>query len=250
MFDILPDDVLARVFSCVADITPAMVSLLELTSKQNQHMAKTFLWRVLCERLHIGAPVAGSSETTSTFDVNRWKNALRRRWGDPNAPSWLKAPAVGSGGGVGGGHQMVSLPSYACMSSLVSGGWPPKVIGGDEAGRLHRYDMSACRFGDHAECTNGVRTLRPLEEHDQTVCCIVLHQGIDRLYSGDEEGVIVAWKLSTGEHLRTMNGHTQAVRALATYHNCLISGSDDRTVRVWDSRGELVDMLLGKVIQV
>ena len=50
---------------------------------------------------------------------------------------------------------------------------------------------------------------------------------------GCGSGAIGIWELSTGECVRTLHGHTQAVSALAVHGNYMMSASMDKTVRVW-----------------
>ena len=43
------------------------------------------------------------------------------------------------------------------------------------------------------------------------------------------------WNLETLQRMKTLTGHTDAVRALAVADNRLFSGSYDGTVKVWDT---------------
>ncbi|KAF3183917.1 hypothetical protein TWF788_005390 [Orbilia oligospora] len=59
---------------------------------------------------------------------------------------------------------------------------------------------------------------------------------------------IKMWNTETGELIRSLNGHTDTVNAIAFALNSsgiLASGSDDRTVRLWDTDGTLRRTLEG-----
>jgi WD40 repeat protein len=71
------------------------------------------------------------------------------------------------------------------------------------------------------------------------------------LATGDREGAVRVWDPATGALLRTLTGHTAAVRwgsfAQLGGRVVLATGGDDGTVRVWDPiRGSLVRALLGQ----
>ena len=41
--------------------------------------------------------------------------------------------------------------------------------------------------------------------------------------------------MSTGKHRHTINGHENIVRSVVATNNTLISASDDKTIKVWDT---------------
>ena len=58
--------------------------------------------------------------------------------------------------------------------------------------------------------------------------------------------LLQVWDLNTLQRLRTLTGHTDAVRALAVAEGRLFSGSYDSTVRVWDESSlSLLEILKG-----
>jgi len=62
-------------------------------------------------------------------------------------------------------------------------------------------------------------------------------EGSRELYVGYGNGDIVEWDPDTGEHRRELKGHTQEVKTLSfrqDYELQLASGSQDRTVRLWN----------------
>jgi len=60
----------------------------------------------------------------------------------------------------------------------------------------------------------------------------------DYICSGSTDWNIKVWSASTGQHLSTLSGHTALVRALSFNPRTgrLISGSYDKTVKMWDIR--------------
>lgn len=49
------------------------------------------------------------------------------------------------------------------------------------------------------------------------------------------DATVQVWNLETLQRMKTLTGHTDAVRALAVADNRLFSGSYDGTVKVWDT---------------
>jgi F-box and WD-40 domain protein CDC4 len=56
----------------------------------------------------------------------------------------------------------------------------------------------------------------------------------DRVISGSDDSTINIYETRTGRLLHTLHGHDGGVWALQYLDNILVSGSTDRTVRVWD----------------
>lgn len=57
-----------------------------------------------------------------------------------------------------------------------------------------------------------------------------------RAVSGSSDKTLRVWDLKSGQAVRTLNGHTGSVNAVALTPDGLraVLGSDDETVRVWD----------------
>ncbi|KAI7174154.1 WD40 repeat-like protein, partial [Hortaea werneckii] len=76
--------------------------------------------------------------------------------------------------------------------------------------------------------------LRTLSGHHNSVRAIAAHG--DTLISGSYDCTVRVWKISTGELLHRLQGHTQKVYSVVLDHErgrC-ISGSMDNLVKVWD----------------
>ncbi|OQV03310.1 WD domain-containing protein [Cladophialophora immunda] len=76
--------------------------------------------------------------------------------------------------------------------------------------------------------------LRTLSGHQHSVRAIAAHA--DTLVSGSYDCTVRVWKISTGETIHRLQGHTQKVYSVVLDHerNRCISGSMDNMVRIWD----------------
>ncbi|MBK8454291.1 MAG: caspase family protein [Thiofilum sp.] len=69
--------------------------------------------------------------------------------------------------------------------------------------------------------------------------------------SGSDDGIIKLWNAHTGELLKTLQGHTEAIRDIlfSPDGKAIFSSSSDKTIKVWDSeRGIALYTLQGKII--
>ncbi|KIX04222.1 uncharacterized protein Z518_07776 [Rhinocladiella mackenziei CBS 650.93] len=84
---------------------------------------------------------------------------------------------------------------------------------------------------DVDDCPYFVRTLTG---HQHSVRAIAAHA--DTLVSGSYDCTVRVWKISTGETIYRLQGHTQKVYSVVLDHarNRCISGSMDNMVRIWD----------------
>lgn len=81
-----------------------------------------------------------------------------------------------------------------------------------------------------ADCPYFVRTLTG---HTHSVRAIAAHQ--DTLVSGSYDNTVRVWKISTGETIHKLQGHTMKVYSVVLDHkrNRCISGSMDTFVKIW-----------------
>lgn len=82
-----------------------------------------------------------------------------------------------------------------------------------------------------ADCPFFIRTLTG---HSHSVRAIAAHG--DTLVSGSYDSTVRVWRISTGESLHILQGHTQKVYSVVLDHtrNRAISGSMDSMVKIWD----------------
>ena len=89
-------------------------------------------------------------------------------------------------------------------------------------------------------------TIEELPKHTDEISCHALNYPDSLLATGSYDKSIILWKLTTGEYLRTLLGHTRRVKSLVFSNDgvLLASGSDERTIIVWDvETGSLVHKL-------
>jgi len=106
---------------------------------------------------------------------------------------------------------------------------------GDGKGEIRLWNVQS------KECTQVLST-----EHTERIWSLKFNFSGEILVSGGNDQSIHIFRALTGQRLRTLQGHTNSVRALSLLKgtNYLISGSNDKTVRIWDiETGELLRTL-------
>jgi len=81
-----------------------------------------------------------------------------------------------------------------------------------------------------------------------SVLCVAFDPTEQWLASGDTNGEIRLWNVSTGQLHQTLTGHSSWVRSLAFHptHPWLVSASNDHTLKVWDwQTGQYLHTLTG-----
>ncbi|WVW79437.1 hypothetical protein I302_101406 [Kwoniella bestiolae CBS 10118] len=92
---------------------------------------------------------------------------------------------------------------------------------------------------------------RLLRGHTDGVMCLQYHTALTNpsypvLITGSYDRSVRVWNLDTGEEVRTLTGHTRAVRALQFDQMLLFTGAMDGTVRMWNWRaGECLRVMDG-----
>jgi F-box and WD-40 domain protein 1/11 len=112
---------------------------------------------------------------------------------------------------------VATLMEHSARVSCVDVGEEAIATGSDDATvRLWPRDGGASR-----------RTLA----HPRALCAVRM-QG-DVLATGGLDAVVRIFALSTGQLVRELRGHKGSVQSLALGGSVLVSGSDDRTIKVW-----------------
>jgi WD40 repeat protein len=73
-----------------------------------------------------------------------------------------------------------------------------------------------------------------LKGHTHDVNSVALSSDGQLLISGSRDRTIKVWNWETKREVFTLIGHQDAVTSIATMGNILISVSDDNTLKVWD----------------
>lgn len=84
-------------------------------------------------------------------------------------------------------------------------------------------------------------TARTLQGHTDGVMCLqfsetMSHPSFPILITGSYDRTARVWNMETGAEIRCLKGHTRAVRALQFDEAKLITGSMDHTIKVWNWR--------------
>ncbi|KAF2257582.1 WD40 repeat-like protein [Lojkania enalia] len=75
----------------------------------------------------------------------------------------------------------------------------------------------------------------PLKAHVQSVLCVLADESLDIIFSGSVDGRIIIWRLSTGEIVRIIEiAHSESVLCMAISSSHLVTGSKDKSVKIWD----------------
>ena len=84
-------------------------------------------------------------------------------------------------------------------------------------------------------------SVRTLQGHSDGIMCMQFsetlpHPAFPILITGSYDRTVRVWNMEAGEEIRCLRGHTRAVRALQFDEGKLITGSMDRTLRIWNWR--------------
>ncbi|KAI0382331.1 WD40 repeat-like protein, partial [Hypomontagnella monticulosa] len=119
---------------------------------------------------------------------------------------------------------------------------PPKplIITGSRDSQLRVWrlpESSSRRYiqtGPPANDTDCPYFIRTLQGHNHSVRAIAAHA--DTLISGSYDNTVRVWRISTGETVHVLQGHSQKVYSvvLDVARNRCISGSMDSFVKIWD----------------
>ncbi|EPQ54156.1 WD40 repeat-like protein, partial [Gloeophyllum trabeum ATCC 11539] len=82
--------------------------------------------------------------------------------------------------------------------------------------------------------------------HSAGVLCVASSSDGTCVASGSEDQSIILWSVSDCKEISRLTGHSQAVKSVAfSSAKCLVSGSADGTVRVWDTGGTCLSVFYG-----
>lgn len=102
-------------------------------------------------------------------------------------------------------------------------------------------DVYCERLSIERNWRKGRCSVRTLQGHTDGIMCMQFcetleHPNFPVLITGSYDRTVRVWNVETGDTITRMTGHTRAVRALQFDKVKLITGSMDRTLRVWNWR--------------
>eukprot|EP00474_Spongospora_subterranea_P002306 CRZ02764.1 hypothetical protein [Spongospora subterranea] len=86
-----------------------------------------------------------------------------------------------------------------------------------------------------------LRVEHVLARHNDSVLSLVVSRRTNRLFSGDQDGLIIVWELNTFSFECELYGHRRPITSMIVSDNAingfymLISASRDNTIRIWNS---------------
>ncbi|EKX47291.1 hypothetical protein GUITHDRAFT_54150, partial [Guillardia theta CCMP2712] len=92
-------------------------------------------------------------------------------------------------------------------------------------------DMQICVW-----CTSTLSNIAVLRDHRLAVFCLSFIAPLQLLVSGGKECEVRVWKMKDkNKSTILLRGHSASVTCLDTTDSLIASGSDDRSVRLWDA---------------
>ncbi|KAK0538594.1 hypothetical protein OC835_001396 [Tilletia horrida] len=111
---------------------------------------------------------------------------------------------------------------------------PPRRIG--RPGHPVRMVSRASSIGNDEDFYRPVSTY--LRGHEDTVYCIrmdsTFFEGAGRIVSGSRDRTVKVWNRGTGQCVHTLSGYSQSVLCLTYDDELLVTGSSDNSIVVWD----------------
>eukprot|EP00960_Hanusia_phi_P056054 763138-Hanusia_phi.AAC.8 len=101
-------------------------------------------------------------------------------------------------------------------------------------------DMQVCIW-----CTSSLSNIAVLRDHRLAVFCLSFISPLQLLVSGGKESEVRVWRLrDKNKPAIILRGHSASVTSLDTTDSLIASGSDDRSVRLWDAFTGPVSLLI------
>ncbi|KAI9485465.1 MAG: WD40-repeat-containing domain protein [Benjaminiella poitrasii] len=206
--------------------TPKELCALRTVSKSwNKRVTHDSIWRQLCKEYSIIPNDTASVFSWNTnipiyYDIFRRSLTMAKTWKKLNCKRiesrYHKGPV---------------------LSMLIT--HLTRVFTGDIDGKIHVWNAEENKY------------VKSIQAHASHVSCLASHEQV--LASGSSDKTIGIHNITDFQHILTLRGHEGPVTALtfSTHNNGhfvpLISGSVDRTIRIWDSqRGICLQILHGQ----
>ncbi|KAI8998966.1 WD40-repeat-containing domain protein, partial [Trametes punicea] len=221
------------------------------------------LWRGICEQ-HIGqkclkcgwglpilerrrpVPLPASPSPSPNLPSQAHPHLKRPHDSDSGPPNVAKRQRLGAHDGPSRAATPSSLPS---SHTVPSSSYPSNPLIMPSPSELPSVDVKTRPWKDvycerltiERNWRRGRCTVRTLKGHTDGVMCLqfsetLAHPSFPVLITGSYDRTARVWNLETGAEVHSLVGHTRAIRALQFDAVKLITGSMDHTMRVWNWR--------------
>lgn len=253
-FSVLPRELCLKVLQCLDAISLCRAA--QVSRAWSKLADDDVLWRGICEQ-HIGQkchkcgwglpmlerrrrirlPRSPPSDGTSASSFYK-RDLESYRSNDERRP--LKRMRSESSEVLTVGLSVASISSNTCnsMNSLTS---EANQCSSPQTMTRPWKDVYSERLTIERNWRRGRCTVRTLKGHTDGVMCLqfsetLQHPSFPVLITGSYDRTARVWNLETGTEIRCLRGHSRAVRALQFDEAKLITGSMDNTMRVWNWR--------------
>ena len=138
-------------------------------------------------------------------------------------------------------HSESGTPGHLTPSAPTNPLLPPLFISTPETQTRPWKDVYCERLTIERNWRRGRCTVRTLKGHKDGVMCLQINENLSHpsfpiLITGSYDRTARVWNLDTGAQIHCLEGHTSAIRSLQFDEVKLITGSMDRTIRIWNWR--------------
>lgn len=133
------------------------------------------------------------------------------------------------------GETLLELEGHTRVITCMVGVSGNRLLSGSFDGTLRLWGLGSTR--QKRRCIRVFRDDRLLYVGVYSVCTFTDSKGVQMVASGNDDEISI-WNLNKGTHLRTLEGHTEAVKSVSVSRDGRMLESRsfrrDRTVRLWD----------------
>ena len=135
-----------------------------------------------------------------------------------------------------------ATPDYISSPSRTNPLVPPLVIPTPPETQTRPWKDVYCeRLTLERNWRRGRCTVRTLRGHKDGVMCLQINENLTHpsfpiLITGSDDRTARVWNLETGSQIHCLEGHTRPIRSLQFDEVKLVTGSMDRTIRIWNWR--------------
>ncbi|KAF9653171.1 WD40 repeat-like protein [Thelephora ganbajun] len=258
-FSVLPHEISLRVLASL-DAT-SLCRAAQVSRKWKCLADDDILWKGICEQ-HIGQKCRkcgwGLPRLEKKKKLFRMPCPASHMYASPSSPPSLsiseKRPCDGSTNDLVSGpplkRQKCSTPShpgsvtpgYVSPLPRINPLVPPSFIPTPSETQTRPWKDVYCeRLTIERNWRRGRCTVRTLQGHKDGVMCLQINENLTHpsfpiLITGSYDRTARVWNLETGTQIHCLEGHASVIRSLQFDEVKLVTGSMDRTIRIWNWR--------------